>query len=72
MYKKGSWSIILKSSFKFITLIILVFIINACSSNSNSFLGFKPHFSTEIYVDAYAIMENGKINRMGCSDIIEL
>ena len=55
----------LKNSFKFIVLIILVFIINACSSNSNSFWGFKPHFSTGTYIDAYAIIENGKINRMG-------
>jgi len=55
----------IKNNFKFITLIILVFIINACSSNSNSFWGFKPHFSTGTYIDAYAIIENGKINRMG-------
>ena len=55
----------IKNSFKFIVLIILVFIINACSSNSNSFWGFKPHFSTGTYIDAYAIIENGKINRMG-------
>ena len=51
----------IKNSFKFTVLIILVFIINACSS----FLGFKPHFSTGTYIDAYAIIENGKINRMG-------
>ena len=55
----------IKNSFKFIVLIILVFIVNACSSNSNSFWGFKPHFSTGTYIDAYAIIENGKINRMG-------
>ena len=55
----------LKNSFKFIVLIILVFIINACSSNSNSFWGFKPHFSTGTYIHSYAIIENGKINRMG-------
>ena len=55
----------IKNSFKFIVLIILVIIVNACSSNSNSFWGFKPHFSTGTYIDAYAIMENGKINRMG-------
>ena len=55
----------IKNSFKFITLIILVFIINACSSNSNSFWGFKPHFSTGTYIHSYAIIENGKINRMG-------
>ena len=55
----------IKNSFKFIVLIILIFIINACSSNSNSFWGFKPHFSTGTYIDAYAIIENGKINRMG-------
>ena len=55
----------IKNSFKFIVLIILVFIINACSSNSNSFWGFKPHFSTGTYIDVYAIIENGKINRMG-------
>jgi len=54
----------IKNSFKFIVLIILVFIINACSSNSNSFWGFKPHFSTGTYIDAYAIIENGKINRI--------
>ena len=51
----------IKNSFKFTVLIILVFITNACSS----FLGFKPHFSTGTYIDAYAIIENGKINRMG-------
>ena len=55
----------IKNSFKFIVLIILIFIINACSSNSNSFWGFKPHFSTGTYIDVYAIIENGKINRMG-------
>ena len=55
----------IKNSFKFIVLIILIFIINACSSNSKSFWGFKPHFSTGTYIDAYAIIENGKINRMG-------
>ena len=55
----------IKNNFKFIVLIILVFIVNACSSNSNSFWGFKPHFSTGTYIDAYAIIENGKINRMG-------
>ena len=55
----------IKNNFKFITLIILVFIINACSSNSNSFWGFKPHFSTGTYIHSYAIIENGKINRMG-------
>ena len=51
----------IKNSFKFIVLIILVIIANACSSNSNSFWGFKPHFSTGTYIDAYAIIENGKI-----------
>jgi len=55
----------IKNSFKFTVLIILVFIINACSSNSNSFWGFKPHFSTGTYIHSYAIIENGKINRMG-------
>ena len=55
----------IKNSFKFIILTILVIITNACSSNSNSFWGFKPHFSTGTYIDAYAIIENGKINRMG-------
>ena len=55
----------IKNSFKFIILTILVIIANACSSNSKSFWGFKPHFSTGTYIDAYAIMENGKINRMG-------
>ena len=55
----------LKNSFKFIVLIILVFIINACSSNSNSFWGFKPHFSTGTYIHSYAIIEDGKVNRMG-------
>ena len=55
----------IKNNFKFIVLIILVLIVNACSSNSNSFWGFKPHFSTGTYIDAYAIIENGKINRMG-------
>ena len=55
----------IKNSFKFIILTILVIIANACSSNSKSFWGFKPHFSTGTYIDAYAIIENGKINRMG-------
>ena len=55
----------IKNSFKFIVLIILVFIVNACSSNSKSFWGFKPHFSTGTYIHSYAIIENGKINRMG-------
>ena len=55
----------IKNNFKFIVLIILVFIVNACSSNSNSFWGFKPHFSTGTYIHSYAIIENGKINRMG-------
>ena len=55
----------IKNSFKFIISTILVIIVNACSSNSNSFWGFKPHFSTGTYIDAYAIIENGKINRMG-------
>ena len=55
----------IKNSFKFIVLIILVITTSACSSNSNSFWGFKPHFSTGTYIDAYAIIENGKINRMG-------
>ena len=55
----------IKNSFKFIILIILVITTSACSSNSKSFWGFKPHFSTGTYIDAYAIIENGKINRMG-------
>ena len=55
----------IKNSFKFIVLIILVFIVNACSSNSNSFWGFKPHFSTGTYIHSYAIIEDGKVNRMG-------
>ena len=55
----------IKNNFKFITLIILVFIINACSSNSKSFWGFKPHFSTGTYIHSYAIIEDGKVNRMG-------
>ena len=55
----------IKNSFKFIISTILVIIANACSSNNNSFWGFKPHFSTGTYIDAYAIIENGKINRMG-------
>ena len=55
----------IKNSFKFIISTILVIITNACSSNSKSFWGFKPHFSTGTYIDAYAIIENGKINRMG-------
>ena len=57
----------IKNSFKFIILTILVIIANACSSNSKSFWGFKPHFSTGTYIDAYAIIENEKINRMGIS-----
>ena len=55
----------LKNSFKFIILTILVIIANACSSNSNSFWGFKPHFSTGTYIHSYAIIEDGKVNRMG-------
>ena len=55
----------IKNSFKFIVLIILIFIVNACSSNSNSFWGFKPHFSTGTYIHSYAIIEDGKVNRMG-------
>ena len=55
----------IKNNFKFIVLIILVFIVNACSSNSNSFWGFKPHFSTGTYIHSYAIIEDGKVNRMG-------
>ena len=55
----------IKNSFKLIILTILVIIANACSSNSNSFWGFKPHFLTGTYIDAYAIIEDGKINRMG-------
>ena len=55
----------IKNSFKFIILTILVIIANACSSNSNSFWGFKPHFSTGTYIHSYAIIENGKVNRMG-------
>ena len=57
----------IKNSFNFIILTILVIIANACSSNSKSFWGFKPHFSTGTYIDAYAIIENEKINRMGIS-----
>ena len=55
----------IKNSFKFIILTILVIIANACSSNSNSFWGFKPHFLTGTYINSYAIIEDGKINRMG-------
>jgi len=55
----------IKNSFKFIILTILVIIVNACSSNSNSFWGFKPHFSTGTYIHSYAIIEDGKVNRMG-------
>ena len=36
---------------------------SACSSNS--FWVFKPHFSTTPYIHSYAIIEDGKINRMG-------
>ena len=55
----------IKNSFKFIILTMLVIIANACSSNSNSFWGFKPHFSTGTYIHSYAIIEDGKVNRMG-------
>ena len=55
----------IKNSFKFIILTILVIIANACSSNSKSFWGFKPHFSTGTYIHSYAIIEDGKVNRMG-------
>lgn len=57
----------IKNSFKFIILVILVITTSACSSNSKSFWGFKPHFSTGTYIDAYAIIEDGKVNRMGIS-----
>ena len=55
----------IKNSFKFIILIILVITTSACSSNSKSFWGFKPHFSTGTYIHSYAIIEDGKVNRMG-------
>ena len=55
----------IKNSFKLIILTILVIIANACSSNNNSFWGFKPHFLTGTYINSYAIIEDGKINRMG-------
>ena len=55
----------IKNSFKLIISIILIMTTSACSSNSNSFWGFKPHFLTGTYIDAYAIIEDGKINRMG-------
>ena len=55
----------IKNSFKFIISTILVIIANACSSNSKSFWGFKPHFSTGTYIHSYAIIEDGKVNRMG-------
>ncbi|WP_314348130.1 hypothetical protein, partial [Fusobacterium massiliense] len=54
----------IKNSFKFIISIILIMTTSACSSNN--FWGlFKPHFLTGTYIDAYAIIEDGKINRMG-------
>ena len=53
----------IKNSFKFIISIILIMTTSACSSNS--FWEFKPHFSTGTYIDAYAIIEDGKVNRMG-------
>ena len=54
----------IKNSFKFIISIILIMTTSACSSNN--FWGlFKPHFSTGTYIDAYAIIEDGKVNRMG-------
>ena len=53
----------IKNSFKFITSIILIMTTSACSSNS--FWVFKPHFSTTTYIHSYAIIEDGKINRMG-------
>ncbi|WP_315523403.1 hypothetical protein [Fusobacterium massiliense] len=53
----------IKNSFKFIISIILVITTSACSSNS--FWVFKPHFSTTTYIHSYAIIEDGKINRMG-------
>ena len=54
----------IKNSFKFIISIILILTTSACSSNN--FWGlFKPHFLTGTYIDAYAIIEDGKINRMG-------
>ncbi|WP_022818949.1 hypothetical protein [Fusobacterium russii] len=55
----------MKNSFKLIILLILVVIVNACSNDGRSFWGFKPHFSTGAYIHSYAIIENGKINRMG-------
>ena len=53
----------IKNSFKFIISIILIMTTSACSSNS--FWVFKPHFSTTPYIHSYAIIEDGKINRMG-------
>ena len=53
----------IKNSFKFIISIILILTTSACSSNS--FWVFKPHFSTTPYIHSYAIIEDGKINRMG-------
>ena len=53
----------IKNSFKFIISIILIMTTSACSSNS--FWVFKPHFSTTTYIHSYAIIEDGKINRMG-------
>ena len=53
----------IKNSFKLIILIILIMTTSACSSNS--FWVFKPHFSTTTYIHSYAIIEDGKINRMG-------
>ena len=53
----------IKNSFKLIILIILIMTTSACSSNS--FWVFKPHFSTTPYIHSYAIIEDGKINRMG-------
>ena len=53
----------IKNSFKLIISIILIMTTSACSSNS--FWVFKPHFLTGTYIDTYAIIEDGKINRMG-------
>ena len=53
----------IKNSFKLIISIILIMTTSACSSNS--FWVFKPHFSTTPYIHSYAIIEDGKINRMG-------
>lgn len=54
----------MKNKVILVVMFILTFIVNACSHNGKNLWGFKPHFSTRTFIKPYAIVENGKINRM--------